>query len=171
MRSTARLSIVLACLGVSSAAFAASVWVERLYAPTAFVTPDTGLTRLAVTNVARLPTTAVGAAPTATPSISPSVEATPPPVVVSPSDEAPVDSETRVRVPDFVGLRLSEAKRTARALGLRIRARDASGSSIPPDVARYYRVRSQRTDAGTDVASNDFVEVRVREAVSYGGGY
>jgi len=68
-----------------------------------------------------------------------------------------------VAAPDFVGKRLSVARRVARKLGLAIVAHDGDGLRIDGDQFPDYRVRRQSTPAGTSVDPGATVEVRVRE--------
>jgi hypothetical protein len=74
-------------------------------------------------------------------------------------------------VPDFTGKRLSVARREARALGLKLVARDAYGDRILPEFAGYYRVKKQLTQVGTRLAPGDTVQVRVRELPGAALGY
>ena len=73
--------------------------------------------------------------------------------------------------PDFTGKRLSIARREARKLGLKLVARDEYGNRVPPESAQYYRVRKQKTEAGTELAEGDTIELRVREVAAFASGY
>lgn len=88
----------------------------------------------------------------------------------APAPDANADAHA-VSVPDFTTKRLSTARREARALGLKLVARDMYGGRVHPDLARYYRVRKQFTAPGSNVAPGGTIEVRVREMASFAAGY
>lgn len=166
MPTIARTLAVLGCLGISSLAFSAIHTYETLSSVATMLEQDRPVRPIRETPAAPLAAVLPAASAIADADSAPSTpEVTSTDVALTP---APTNT---IAVPDLVGMRLSEARRWARANGLRLRARTTSGASIAAAEGRYYRVRTQRTDAGTQVAPDDVVDVRVREAVSYGGGY
>jgi hypothetical protein len=144
-----RLALLGGGLCLSALAVAALLFVER---------------ELARAELALLPDFAHEAvrAPPPLPALAASTEEAPAPATepgrAEPAQAAPL------LVPDFTGKRLSVARREARALGLKLVARDAYGERISADVAAYYRVRKQLTAAGTPLSPGDVVQVRVRDA-------
>ena len=82
----------------------------------------------------------------------------------------PAPADGGVVVPDFVGKRLSVARRHARKLGLRVAARDEYGELVPADAARFYRVKRQLTQARSSLEPGSMIQFRVRE-IEFVGGY
>jgi hypothetical protein len=84
--------------------------------------------------------------------------------ITTESPQTPRSAEpAALSMPDFTGKRLSTARKEAKALGLKLVARDAYGDRIEPDFAAFYRVRKQLTQVGAHVKPGDIVHVRVRD--------
>jgi len=97
----------------------------------------------------------------------------------SASADAAVETETTeilpevaalVAVPDLSGLSLRKARKQLKEVGLKMSARDGS-YRIPWQEWGYYKVRKQKTEAGTMVEPGTRVRVKAREKISYGQGY
>ena len=89
------------------------------------------------------------------------------------AEAASVEStaEGLVRVPDFTGKRLGQARREAKKLGIKLAARDGYGERIPAELGPYFRVRKQSSAPDSSVPRGATVEVRVRAIESYATGY
>ena len=72
------------------------------------------------------------------------------PPEVSPQPPEPAEPET-VAVPELTTLGVHKAVKALNQAGLKVRVRDESGWRLPADSWRYYRVRSQKVEAGKDV--------------------
>lgn len=168
-QALARPGMPRALLGASALAVSASALVALVYVGAHHPTPRVRLLPDPITS----PRVAasVGAAVAA----PPAAQATAP-NVATPAPDAPPEAEAvapsaAIRVPDLAGKRLSVAIREARALGLRVVARDPGGYRVWGSEARYYRVSRQTTEPGSNANEGDAVVVRVRSSGSYGEGY
>jgi len=85
---------------------------------------------------------------------------------------AAVAGQGAVLVPDFVGKRYAVARREAKALGIKVSARDDYGERVPASVAHLYRVTSQSVAAGSSLPAGGQLAFQVREPVTgYSMGY
>jgi len=85
--------------------------------------------------------------------------------------QAAAPAAREVVAPELEGKRLSIAQREARKLGLRVVARDEYGDRVPADAGRYYRVRRQLTEAGSQLEPGATIQLRVREIAALTTGY
>ena len=113
---------------------------------------------------------------TATSSPREPVSTTALPVTVRPREESAESSGEDgepglVSVPDLSGLRVPEARRAARALGLRLVIRDELGYAIDTYLAPRYLVRSQRVPAGTRVSRGSEVRALAEDPTPIVSGY
>jgi hypothetical protein len=76
-----------------------------------------------------------------------------------------------VVVPDIEGMSLRKAKKQLAAVGLALSVRDEYGEKIPRDYWGEYKVRTQKLDAGTEVAPGSTVKVKARMRMRYAMGY
>lgn len=160
-----------AALATSGGAFAALLYLNGGEArASAELRPDRVV--VAASHEADTAASSVGSAivPSAAPAMPHVADATQASPTVAPLQEAPVAPERTVVVPDFTGKRVSLATREARALGLRLVARDSSGECVPGYDARYYRVSHQTIEPGVAIEPGEVISVRARYA-SYGQGY
>lgn len=88
----------------------------------------------------------------------------------APSREPDTDAEL-VSVPDLTDLRVPQARRAARALGLRLVVRDTYGSAIDTFYAPRYRIRSQRVPAGQTVPRGTEVRALAEDPAPIVSGY
>jgi len=151
--SKTKVLLTTLCLAAGVAAVAGAVTVETI--------PVVAMPGPAAARPA-LPPAPVGNAPALTAAL---VKLPAPAAAAEPAGEA----RPSLTVPDFKGKRLSVARREGRKLGLVISARDDYGQRVAADVAPYYRVRRQLTEAGALVDPGAAVEVRVRELESPSG--
>ncbi|MFO0712252.1 MAG: PASTA domain-containing protein [Sandaracinus sp.] len=86
-------------------------------------------------------------------------------------DSSDPDEAGLVVVPDLTGLRVPQARRAARALGLRLVVRSDLGESIPAFVSARYLVRSQRVAAGARVPPGAEVRAMAEDPSPVVGGY
>lgn len=76
-----------------------------------------------------------------------------------------------VAVPDIEGMSLRKAKKQLAAVGLKLAVRDEYGDKIPREYWNEYKVRTQKLDAGTEVAAGSTVKVKARMRMRYAQGY
>jgi hypothetical protein len=88
----------------------------------------------------------------------------------APSREPDTDAEL-VSVPDLTDLRVPQARRAARALGLRLVVRDTYGSAIDTFYAPRYRIRSQRVPADQTVPRGTEVRALAEDPAPIVSGY
>ncbi len=88
----------------------------------------------------------------------------------TPSREPDTDADL-VSVPDLTDLRVPQARRAARALGLRLVVRDPYGSAIDTFYAPRYRIRSQRVPAGRSVPRGTEVRALAEDPAPIVSGY
>lgn len=72
-----------------------------------------------------------------------------------------------VAVPDIEGMSLRKAKKQLAAVGLKLAVRDAYGEKVPREYWYEYKVRTQKIDAGTEVAPGSTVKVKARLRATY----
>lgn len=72
------------------------------------------------------------------------------PPKVSPESPEPAEPET-VAVPELTTLGVHKAVKALNEVGLKVRVRDESGWRLPAEEWRYYRVQSQKVEAGKEV--------------------
>ncbi|MCX4247778.1 PASTA domain-containing protein [Paraliomyxa miuraensis] len=86
--------------------------------------------------------------------------------------EMPTDPEADlVVVPDLEGMTLRKARRELKAAGLKLSVRDEWGYKVARDEYAYYKVRSQKIEAGTKVEAGSWVRVKARERYEVFQGY
>jgi len=85
--------------------------------------------------------------------------------------DAPPPVAERPIMPDVVGMKLSEARKTLRALGVRVIATDPYGDVVAPDMAHFYKVRKQRIAIGATLEPGTKVRLVARELYSVSAGY
>lgn len=170
-QALARPGMPRALLGASALIASASALAALVYVGThdpaqgVRLVPDPATTPRVVASVgAALAAPAPHAVPEAAPAVAPSAAP-----AAHDADSGPASAA--IRVPDLAGKRLSVAIREARALGLRVVARDPGGYRVWGSEARYYRVSRQTTEPGSNASEGDAVVVRVRSSGSYGEGY
>jgi PASTA domain len=78
---------------------------------------------------------------------------------------------TLVAVPDIEGMSLRKARKQLKALGLKLSVRDGYNEKIPREYWGEYRVRTQKTEAGTEVEPGATVKVKARMLQRYAMGY
>lgn len=88
-----------------------------------------------------------------------------PAVVVEP--EAP----TTAIVPDLSGKSVRAARKQLKALGLRMVVRDRYNDKISRDEWGAYKIRRQKTEAGTEVELGSRVRLKARMRRSFAKGY
>lgn len=76
-----------------------------------------------------------------------------------------------VVVPDIERMGVREATKRLAAVGLKLAVRDDYGNKIPRMVWGSYEVRTQKIEAGTEVAPGSTVKAKAREIVRYAAGY
>jgi beta-lactam-binding protein with PASTA domain len=81
------------------------------------------------------------------------------------------DEAALVVVPDFTTLRVPQARRAARAVGLRLIVRDDFGDPIEASFSPGYRVRSQQVPAGRAVPRGTEVRALAEAPAPIVSGY
>jgi hypothetical protein len=89
-----------------------------------------------------------------------------------PTDPEPAEPEaTLIVVPDLKGMNLRKARKELKAVGLKLSVRDEWGDKVARDEYRYYKVRSQKIEAGAKVEAGSWVRVKARERYEVFQGY
>ena len=162
-------------LGVSGGALAGLIYVQSVSAqidepmPEATVDATAEATEFTTTTTPEpasraVPTVAaldVGTTPA--PTLATQVPTTPPALVAAVTTEANTQQVAMVTMPDLIGMRVNEARRELKKLGLVMTVRDAYNDKIPIQWQRDYKVRRQTVKAGAELEKGTWVRVGARE--------
>ncbi|MEM7151469.1 MAG: PASTA domain-containing protein [Myxococcota bacterium] len=161
-------------LGVSGAALAGLIYVESVSAstdaplpePEIEVTESTTTTQPASRAVPTVAALDVGtaAAPVAVAVAPvPATATATAPMAVATTAAANTQVAAMVTMPDVVGMKVNEARRELKKLGLVMTVRDSYNDKIPIEYQRDYKVRRQAVDAGTALSEGTWVRVGARQ--------